>query len=125
MCSSDLGTRLENLPEVVQVTLAELEKMASEGIGQEELDRVRALAVGQTILSMEATRVRMLRIGRNATVGIPLLSLDQTIENYKRVTVEDINRVASQIFVQRPSIAVVSSAEEAEVRELLKDVIEL
>ncbi len=119
------GTRLENLPEVVQVTLAELEKMASEGIGQEELDRVRALAVGQTILSMEATRVRMLRIGRNATVGIPLLSLDQTIENYKRVTVEDINRVASQIFVQRPSIAVVSSAEEAEVRELLKDVIEL
>ena len=119
------GTRLENLPEVVRLVLAEIERMRDGGIGSDELERVRAYAVGQTILSMESTRARMARLGRASVGEIPLMSMEETIEAYRIVTVDDVARVASRVLVEEPVLAIVSSAGEDGVRDLLKDVIRL
>ena len=119
------GTRLENLAEVLEVVFAEMRKMLDEGITANELERARSYVVGQSIMAMEATRTRMSRMGRSAATGTPLHSLDETIECYERVTIDDVNRVAQRIFSQRPAIAVVSAAEVDEVEKLVKDSIGL
>ena len=117
------GTRLDNLAEVASLIASELERIRTYGIDDDELEKVRSYAMGQTTLAMEATRVRMFRLGRGFTTGAPLLSLDETIEGYRAVTADDVARVAERVFSQRPTITVISSAEEAEVRDMLKGVI--
>ncbi|MGI6220661.1 MAG: M16 family metallopeptidase [Coriobacteriales bacterium] len=118
------GTRPDNLAEVASLVATEMKRICTEGVSSDELERVRSYAIGQTTLAMEATRTRMLRLGRRYTIGAPLLSLDETIEAYRAVTLEDLARVAERTYTQKPTIAVISPAEEDEVRELLKGVIE-
>lgn len=123
MFSIYAGTRLENLSEVVDITLREVRRLREGGLEPEELERVCAYAVGQSILSMESTRTRMLRLGRSAMSETPLLSLDESIDNYRKVTLDDVSRVADRVLSDRPVLAVVSSAGDDEIRDLLKDVI--
>lgn len=117
------GTRIENLAEVASLIKSELARVVEGGIDDDELERVRSYVIGQITLAMEATRTRMLRLGRRHTTGSPLLSLDETIACYRAVTKADVARVAERVLTQKPTIAVISSAEEAEVREMLKGVI--
>ena len=114
------GTRVENLAEILAVVSGEMEKMRTEGITPAELERARSYVVGQSIMSMEATRTRMARMGRAAMAGVPLRSLDESIACYENVTLDDVNRVARWIFSHRPTIAVVSPADPAEVEAIVK-----
>ena len=52
-------------------------RMVSEGISADELERARSYAVGQLIMSMEATHARMARLGRWAVEGVEMKSLDE------------------------------------------------
>lgn len=117
------GTQLQNLPELIQIVNTELAKMLDGGVAAEELERVRAYAIGQSILSMESTRTRMLRLGRASVGDLEILSLDDNIDRYKRVTVQDIERITSRILDTKPVIAIVSSASDEEIRKLIEDVV--
>lgn len=109
------GTRPANLPEVLAVIREEAGRMVAEGISADELERACSYAVGQLIMSMEATRVRMERLGRRAVMGLEMRSLDESISAYERVTVEDVARAAERLLAQDPTIAVVGPVDEGTV----------
>jgi predicted Zn-dependent peptidase len=106
-----VGTRPENLSEVMQIIVDELDKMIQSGLDEAELQRMKDYLVGSTVLSQESTASRMIRIGRNAINDLPILSLDEVIESYRAVTLDDISRVATRVLVSAPTVAVISPYE--------------
>jgi predicted Zn-dependent peptidase len=106
------GTRPSNIEEVVSIVQRELASAARSGLTPEELERVREYVIGHIVLAMESTSQRMLRLGKGILGETELLSLDEVIGRYRRVTLEDISRVAERVLVAAPTLAVISPREE-------------
>ena len=113
------GTRPDNIGKVLEVARAEFEKAVVEGLTSKELARAKELACGNFVLGMESTRTHMTRLGRLVTSGRPLVSIDETLEKYRAVTLDEINEAAKVLFAQKPSIAIVSPYEQEEVERML------
>lgn len=113
------GTRPENITEVLEVTRAEFAKMAQQGIERDELERVRELVCGNFVLGMETSAAHMRRLGKLAVHDRPLISIDEVIEAYRAVTVEQVNEAAAELLAQTPTVAVVSPYSQAQVEEMV------
>lgn len=112
------GTRPANIEEVVGIVKDEMAKIASEGIREDELSRVRDYAMGHILLDMEMTTKRMVRIGRGSVLNLDLLSYDEISAMYNAVTLDDVGRVAREIFTHEPTLAIISPRETDELHKL-------
>jgi predicted Zn-dependent peptidase len=115
-----VGTRPANLGEVLQIIRTEMKKVLEKGLEADELARIRDYLLGTMLLGMEATRNRMIRLGRNAANGLELLALEEIVQRYQAVSLNDITAVAERVLSEEPSIAVVSPLTSVEVQDLLE-----
>ena len=113
------ASRPENLPEVLSIARAEFARIASEGISEEEFERALGFVRGLFVLSNESCAVRMHRMGKQAVHGMPLLSVDETLERYEAVSRADVNEAAANLFAAEPTISVVSTYTAEEVEGML------
>ncbi|MGI8596720.1 MAG: M16 family metallopeptidase [Thermoleophilaceae bacterium] len=93
-----VGTRPDNVREAMDVIGAELSRLRSEPIGEEELARAKENVKGRVVLSMESTMARMNRLGGATILGVPLLTLDETIAALDAVSLEDVTALAQELF---------------------------
>jgi predicted Zn-dependent peptidase len=109
-----VGTRPDNVNEALEVIASELRRLLEDGIDAEELERARENAKGRTVLSMESTLVRMNRLGGSVLIGVPLLTVDEILQEFDRVTAEDVMALARELFApERLSAAGVGGDEDA------------
>ncbi|MDR1083218.1 MAG: insulinase family protein, partial [Coriobacteriales bacterium] len=113
------GTRPTNIEEVVSIVHRELTAVIEKGLSFDELELVREYLIGHIVLSMESTSQRMLRLGKSAMGETELLSLDELIARYRAVDLEDIQRVASRVLDQKPTVAIISPREEQTLKDAL------
>jgi len=113
-----VGTGPENVAEVIQVIREEFANVAAEGITAEELARAQESAAGHLALSTEATRNRMMRLGRAEVCDNPVLSAEDVINRINAVTLDDVKRVASKLLTSKTTLAVIGPVTEAELVEL-------
>jgi predicted Zn-dependent peptidase len=113
------GTRPDNTEQVVQLITAEVEKVIDAGITTEELDRARESLKGHLVLGLENTNSRMVRLGRAETGSLELLSIDELIERYSAVTLDDVRTVAADTLGGPRTLAVVGPHDEAAIEKLL------
>ncbi len=113
-----VGTRPENTGKVLELIRAEFAKVAEEGITDDELARAQESAAGHLALSIEATRTRMMRLGRAEVCDNPVLSVDDVINRLNAVTVEDIKHVAAKLLAAQTTLAVVGPYTEEELAAL-------
>jgi predicted Zn-dependent peptidase len=65
------------------------------------------------VLSLESTAARMTRLARSILFEIPLLSLDEMLERTERVTAEDVEALAMELYnPERLSAACIGPAED-------------
>jgi predicted Zn-dependent peptidase len=50
------------------------------------------------VLSLESTAARMTRLARSTLFEVPLLSLDEMLERVERVTAEDVEALAVELY---------------------------
>jgi predicted Zn-dependent peptidase len=93
-----VGTRNENVRETMDVIGTELRRLVEDGVGEEELERARENAKGRTVLAMESTLARMNRLGSSVLMGVPLLTVDEVLEAFDRVSEEDVVALAGELF---------------------------
>jgi predicted Zn-dependent peptidase len=93
-----VGTRPENVREAMDVIGAELGRLHEQGVDEEELDRARENAKGRTVLSMESTLTHMNRLGSSVLMGVPLLTVDEVLQAFDRVTLDDVMALADELF---------------------------
>ena len=87
---------------------AEIARIREEGVRQEELDKVKNQALRSLITSQLEIESKARTIGQYAIEYGDPEGLNQVIEDYRAVTVEDIQRVITEYFVpERRTVATV------------------
>lgn len=114
------GTRPANISQVISLIEAELEKVSQSGLEADELTRYKDLICGQLLLGLESTSSHMIRLGKQETLGLETLSIDEAIKAYHDVASEEVIEVARMLFNQAPSIAIISPFTEEEMEKTLK-----
>jgi predicted Zn-dependent peptidase len=112
-----VGTNPDNAELVLGLIKAEFSDIAVNGVTQEELDRAKESAAGHLVLSTEATRTRMVRMGRAEVTDSEVLSAEDVIERLNAVTMDDVRRVAQRVLEAPTTLAIVGPFDDARVAQ--------
>ena len=93
-----VGTRPENVNEAFEIIGRELERIRTEPVSAEELDRAKENVKGRTVLAMESPLARMNRLGSSLLMGVPLLTLDETLAKIDAVTLEQVAELGAELL---------------------------
>ena len=93
-----VGTRADNLTEALSVVGTELGRLREEPATADELHRAKENLKGRVALSLESTGARMNRLGSEVLAGMPLLSLDETVERIEAVTLDDLASLVDELW---------------------------
>jgi predicted Zn-dependent peptidase len=93
-----LGTHPRTAQHALEVLLAELERVAAEGLSPEQLREAAQQLKGQIMLSLESPAARMHRLATLALHQEPYRTLDQVLAEVDQVTVEEVGAVAAEYF---------------------------
>ena len=88
----------------------ELAAVAGDGITEEELARGKGQLRGGLVLGLEDSGSRMSRLGKAELVYDELLGIDEVIARIDAVTLDDVRRIAADLFSQPEILAVVGPA---------------
>jgi predicted Zn-dependent peptidase len=92
------GCSNKAVPELVDVCVEELRGMKKEPVGEAELRRAKDHLKGSLMLSLENTASRMSHLARQEIYFDRHFGLDETLAGVERVTAEDVQRVARDLF---------------------------
>jgi predicted Zn-dependent peptidase len=108
MLGVSAGVSPEKLTEATSVILDELDKMAQEPVGPEEMKKATDYTVGSFRLSLESTMALGQRAGESLLTLGEIEPVESVVQKLRAVTSEDVMRVARRIISrERTAIAVV------------------
>jgi predicted Zn-dependent peptidase len=93
------GCASEAVTEVIDLCVEELRQMKREPMPESELRRAKDHLKGSLMLSLENTASRMSHLARQEIYFERHFGLDETLDGVERVTGEDVQRVANDLFV--------------------------
>lgn len=105
--------------EVTRLMISEFEKIASEGIRQDELDLAKGNISGSLALKYESTMARMNRLISAEIVNGEFFDLDDSLRHVHAVTLADIQSLAQELVTRERSIVAVGDVDEATFAEFL------
>jgi predicted Zn-dependent peptidase len=91
-CSNDA------VGELIDVVIGELRRMKDEPLPVSELQRAKDHLKGSLMLNLESTSSRMSHLARQEIYFDRQFGLDETLQGVERVTAEDVQRVAVDVF---------------------------
>jgi predicted Zn-dependent peptidase len=97
--SISAGIAASRLEEVVSALLDEVRRLRDEKVSPEELKKTKDLIAGRTFLRFESSDSFANAYGLSVVSGEPLKTPQEEIRELRKVTAEDIQRVARKIFV--------------------------
>ena len=92
------GTDSSQTKNVVTKILSELQSLVSVPVDADELSRTKSQLKGSLMLGLESTSTRMIRLAKLETYLGKHSSLDETLADIDRVTAEDIQAIAIDLF---------------------------
>jgi predicted Zn-dependent peptidase len=92
------GTTPQNAETVIDLVRAEIDSLLTEGIGEAELERAKGHVKGSLVLSAEDPGSRMNRLGRQQLTTGEILSIDELIERFDAIQMDDLRRVIDKVF---------------------------
>jgi predicted Zn-dependent peptidase len=119
-----VGTREDNVEEACAIIGAELARLRSEPVSDEELARAKESVKGRLVLSSESTAARMTRISRATLFGLPIESLDEMLAKVDAVEVDDLTALAAELYAAERISAACVGADEGRFRAALAPVSE-
>lgn len=93
-----VGTRSDNLAPALEVVAQELERLRREPATADELARAKENLKGRVVLSLESTGSRMNRLGSALLSDVPLLSVDEVVEQIDAVSLDAVAQLAEELF---------------------------
>ena len=84
--------------ELIDVVIGELRRLKDEPLSESELRRAKDHLKGSLMLNLESTSSRMSHLARQEIYFDRQFGLDETLEGVERVSVEDVRRVAQDLF---------------------------
>lgn len=101
------GCTPENGQAVVDLALAEWDRVAQEAPSRSELDAIVSQLSGSMVLGLESSAARMNRLARSEIFGSPLESPLDLIERVRSVTAEQVSTMAGDLMSRPKSLSLV------------------
>lgn len=98
------GCAPSKVDEVTALLHHELDRLADDGITQAELDRSTGQLAGGLVLGLEDSGSRMSRLGKAELVYGELLSLEESLDAIRSVTVDDVRKLAGELASRPRSV---------------------
>jgi predicted Zn-dependent peptidase len=92
--------------EVLDLTRAELDRVASTGVTADEVARGKGMAKGSYVLGLEDTGSRMSRLAKSELLYGDLMTVDELLGRVDRVTLDEVNELAADLLSRPLSLAV-------------------
>jgi predicted Zn-dependent peptidase len=92
------GCANDAVGELIDVVIAELRRIKDEPLPDSELRRAKDHLKGSLMLNLESTSSRMSHLARQEIYFDRQFGLDETLEGVERVSIDDIQRVARDLF---------------------------
>ena len=92
------GCAADNAREVLQLSLAEFERLKRDPVADEELHRAKSQLKGNMVLGLESSSSRMSSLARQEMYFGRFFSVDELTAEIDRVTAADIQRLASDLL---------------------------
>jgi predicted Zn-dependent peptidase len=108
------GCTPSKVRQVVDLLGAELDKLAADGISDEELRKAVGQLCGGIVLALEDTGSRMSRLGRAELVSGEYQDIDETLRQIKSVTASEVQVLARELAAAPRTVTVVGPFEEDE-----------
>jgi predicted Zn-dependent peptidase len=108
------GCSPAKVPQVLALMDAELSKLATHGVTEDELRKAVGQLSGGIVLALEDTGSRMSRLGRAELVSGEFQDVDETLSQIRGVTAEQVRGLAAQLAAAPRSVTVVGPFEETE-----------
>lgn len=108
------GCTPSKVKQVLELLGAELDKLAADGITEEELRKAVGQLCGGIVLALEDTGSRMSRLGRAELVSGEFQDIDETLAKIKAVTAGQVQELARVLAAAPRTVTVVGPFEETE-----------
>lgn len=112
------GCRPSQVHDVLRICRDELDKVATEGLTDEEIRRAIGQLSGSTVLGLEDTGALMNRIGKSELCWGTQMSVSDMLARIGEVTPDDVRAVARDVLAQRPSLSVIGPLKEKQAARL-------
>jgi predicted Zn-dependent peptidase len=93
-----VGTRPEWADRAQATVENELERLAREGLTQDELEDVKGQVKGQLVLSLESTGARLHRLAVTSLFDEPFRTVERVIAEVDAVTLEDVAALSAELL---------------------------
>lgn len=94
----DAGLKLEKIEDALEVILAEMARIATEKVTDEELKKAKEMIRGRLAIRSESTNFLAEYFGINFILDRKIETFDEYLKNTDAVTREDIQNVARELF---------------------------
>ena len=101
------GTAPEHVDEVLRIVVGELECLATDGVTERELAVAKGNLRADTLLSCEDSGARMSRLGSAVLLHGRVWTVDEVLEHFEAVTLDDVHRVAAALAAAPRTLAAV------------------
>lgn len=93
-----LGTRPDNVDRALELVKEELDRLVDSPATAKELERTRENVKARTVLALESTSARMSRLGISVLLDMPILEVDEIIDRFDAVTLDDLKALAVELW---------------------------
>ena len=109
------GCTAENAQAVVDLALAEWDRLAQEAPSRSELDEIVSQLSGSMVLGLESSAARMNRLARSEIFGLPLEAPLDLIERIRSVTADEVSDMAGRLLAEPKALAMVGPSAAVEL----------
>lgn len=94
------GLKLEKVYEGLEVIYAELMRMVMEKVSEDELKKAKEMIRGRIAIQSESTNFLAEYFGTNFVLERKIETFEEYLQNIEKITAEDIQKVAKELFVK-------------------------
>lgn len=92
------GTTPQNAETVMDIFRTQIDSLVADGITSAEFQRAKGHVKGALVLSSEDPGSRMNQLGRQQLTSGEILSINELIDRFERLEMDDIRRVIDEVF---------------------------
>ncbi len=92
------GLKLEKIEDGLQVIIAELDRIASEKVTEDELKKAKEMIRGRLSIRQESTNFLAEYFGTNFVLDRKIETFDEYLQKIDAVTIDDLKEVAEELF---------------------------
>ncbi len=112
------GCRPNQVHDVLKICRDELDKVAADGLTDDEIRRAIGQLRGSTVLGLEDTGALMHRIGKSELCWGEQMSVDEMLARIAAVTPDEVREVARDVLGSRPSLSVIGPLKDRQAARL-------